>query len=51
MKIGVPREIYPEEKRVAASPDSVKQMLKLGYQVVVESQAGMGAQFSDESYR
>ncbi|MBF0097747.1 MAG: Re/Si-specific NAD(P)(+) transhydrogenase subunit alpha [Magnetococcales bacterium] len=51
MKIGIPREIYPEEKRVAASPDSVKQLIKMGYQVIIESNAGAAAQFTDDSYR
>ncbi|MBF0185714.1 MAG: Re/Si-specific NAD(P)(+) transhydrogenase subunit alpha [Magnetococcales bacterium] len=51
MKIGIPREIYPEEKRVAASPDSVKQLIKMGYQVVIESNAGAAAQFTDDSYK
>ncbi|MBF0399815.1 MAG: Re/Si-specific NAD(P)(+) transhydrogenase subunit alpha [Magnetococcales bacterium] len=51
MKIGIPKEIYPEERRVAASPDSVKQLIKMGYQVLVETSAGMAAQFSDASYQ
>ncbi|WP_130470931.1 Re/Si-specific NAD(P)(+) transhydrogenase subunit alpha [Candidatus Magnetaquicoccus inordinatus] len=50
MKIGIPREIYPEEKRVAASPDSVKQLIKMGYQVIVENNAGAAAQFTNDSY-
>ncbi|WP_427306221.1 Re/Si-specific NAD(P)(+) transhydrogenase subunit alpha [Cupriavidus sp. H39] len=51
MTIGVPREVHPGERRVAATPDSVKELLKLGYQVVVESGAGQEASFSDDDYR
>ena len=43
MTIGVPREVHPGERRVAATPDSVKELLKLGYQVVVETGAGQEA--------
>lgn len=51
MQIGIPREIYPGERRVAASPESVKQFIKLGFTVVVESNAGQAANFSDEVYQ
>ncbi|WP_116379936.1 Re/Si-specific NAD(P)(+) transhydrogenase subunit alpha [Cupriavidus taiwanensis] len=51
MTIGVPREVHPNERRVAATPDSVKELLKLGYQVVVETGAGLEASFSDDDYR
>nr|WP_116332462.1 Re/Si-specific NAD(P)(+) transhydrogenase subunit alpha [Cupriavidus taiwanensis] len=51
MTIGVPREAHPGERRVAATPDSVKELLKLGYQVVVETGAGLEASFSDDDYR
>ncbi|MDQ0140707.1 Re/Si-specific NAD(P)(+) transhydrogenase subunit alpha [Cupriavidus necator] len=51
MTIGVPREVHPGERRVAATPDSVKELLKLGYQVVVETGAGQEASFSDDDYR
>ncbi|WP_116325519.1 Re/Si-specific NAD(P)(+) transhydrogenase subunit alpha [Cupriavidus taiwanensis] len=51
MTIGVPREVHPGERRVAATPDSVKELLKLGYQVVVETGAGLEASFSDDDYR
>ncbi|MCV5753706.1 hypothetical protein OFN51_33430, partial [Escherichia coli] len=40
MQIGVPREILAGESRVAASPKSVEQLIKLGFDVVIESQAG-----------
>jgi len=51
MKIGVPREVWPGECRVAASPANVKRLVKMGFSVVVESGAGAAASFDDESYR
>ncbi|MEO5346066.1 MAG: Re/Si-specific NAD(P)(+) transhydrogenase subunit alpha [Magnetococcus sp. YQC-9] len=51
MQIGIPREIYPGERRVAASPDSVKQFIKLGFTVAVEKGAGQEANFSDEVFQ
>jgi len=50
MKIGVPRETWPGEKRVATTPDVVGQLIKLGFSVQVESGAGSAADFSDEAY-
>ena len=50
MLIGVPRESRPRETRVAATPTTVTQLLKLGYDVVVESGAGGGSSFPDEAY-
>ncbi|MFV0336073.1 MAG: NAD(P)(+) transhydrogenase (Re/Si-specific) subunit alpha, partial [Tropicimonas sp.] len=51
MKIGSPREIFPGESRVALTPDSAKQLQKLGYECAVESGAGQAAGFSDTAYR
>jgi NAD(P) transhydrogenase subunit alpha len=51
MKIGIPKEIHPGEKRVATTPDVAAQLQKLGFQVAIESGAGAAANFSDESYR
>ncbi len=51
MKIGVPKEIYPGERRVATTPEVVKQLAKLGYDVAIESGAGSAANFSDDDYR
>ena len=51
MQIAVPKEIISGEKRVATTPDVVTQLLKLGFQVAVESGAGEAASFSDEAYR
>jgi NAD(P) transhydrogenase subunit alpha len=50
-RIGVPREIFPGEKRVATVPDVVEKLIKLGFTVAVESGAGDQANFSDDSYR
>ncbi|MDO4970267.1 MAG: NAD(P)(+) transhydrogenase (Re/Si-specific) subunit alpha, partial [Comamonadaceae bacterium] len=50
-RIGVPRETFPLEKRVATVPEVVEKLIKLGFEVVIESGAGEPAQFSDDSYR
>jgi NAD(P) transhydrogenase subunit alpha len=50
-RIGVPREIFPGEKRVATVPEAVVKLVKLGFAVVVESGAGELAQLSDDDYR
>lgn len=49
--IGVPRETYPGEKRVATVPEVVEKLIKLGFSVSVESGAGDEANFSDDTYR
>jgi NAD(P) transhydrogenase subunit alpha len=51
LKIGVPREVFPGEKRVATVPEVVEKLIKLGFAVAVESGAGDAANFSDDSYR
>ena len=51
MRIGVPKEIYEGECRVATTPDVVAQLKKLGFDVAVESGAGEKASFSDDAYR
>ncbi len=50
MKIGIPKEIYKGETRVAATPEIVERMIKLGYEVSVEKNAGKAAGFSDSDY-
>src|SRR5450830_1868839 len=50
-RIGVPREVFPGEKRVATVPEAVEKLIKLGFIVAVESGAGDAANFSDEVYR
>jgi len=49
-RIGVPREIFPGEKRVATVPDVVTKLTKLGFAVVVEQGAGDLADLSDQAY-
>ena len=49
--IGIPRETYPGEKRVATVPDVVEKLIKLGFAVAVESGAGDAANFGDDIYR
>lgn len=50
-RIGVPREVFPLEKRVATVPDVVEKLIKLGFEVAVEAGAGEAANFSDDAYR
>ncbi|MDG5482504.1 Re/Si-specific NAD(P)(+) transhydrogenase subunit alpha [Mycolicibacterium gadium] len=50
MIIGIPRESLTGETRVAATPQTVGQLLKLGYAVVVESGAGAASSFADAAY-
>ena len=50
MIIGIPRESHAGETRVAATPQTVGQLIKLGYSVVVESGAGAASSFSDAAY-
>ena len=50
MIIGIPRESLPGETRVAATPQTVGQLIKLGYEVVVETGAGAASSFSDEAF-
>ncbi len=51
LTIGVPREVFAGEKRVATVPDVVGKLIKLGFAVKVESGAGDAANFSDDAYR
>lgn len=51
MKVGIPKEVYPGECRVAATPDTVKRLQKLGFAVLLEAGAGQRANFSDEAYQ
>ena len=51
MKIGVLKETRPGECRVALTPEVFKLLLKKGFQVVVEAQAGLASAFSDQSYQ
>ncbi|MDE2183918.1 MAG: Re/Si-specific NAD(P)(+) transhydrogenase subunit alpha [Alphaproteobacteria bacterium] len=48
--IGIPKETYAGEKRVATVPDIVEKLIKLGFAVTVESGAGDGASFYDDAF-
>lgn len=50
MRIGVPKERLTNESRVAATPKTVEQLLKLGFTVAIESGAGKEASFDDAAY-
>ena len=50
MKIGIPKELQAAERRVAATPDTVKRYAALGLEVVVEAGAGGGAALADEAF-
>ena len=50
MKVAVVKERRAFEHRVAASPDTVKRMIGMGLEVVVENGAGQGAWFSDAAF-
>ncbi|MDJ0880009.1 MAG: Re/Si-specific NAD(P)(+) transhydrogenase subunit alpha [Gammaproteobacteria bacterium] len=51
MRIVIPKEIQTGEKRVATTPDITHKLVAKGFQVWVESHAGMPASFSDDAYR
>ena len=50
MRVAVPREIRDDEKRVALVPDIINKLIKLGYDVVIESGAGVHAQATDDLF-
>ncbi|PCJ49013.1 MAG: NAD(P)(+) transhydrogenase (Re/Si-specific) subunit alpha [Gammaproteobacteria bacterium] len=51
MIIGIPKESFTGEKRVAASPKSVTTLIKMGFVVHIEKQAGFNANFSNGAYQ
>ncbi|MFT5469514.1 MAG: alanine dehydrogenase [Verrucomicrobiales bacterium] len=51
MTIGVPKEIKEQENRVAMVPSGVRQLSRRGHRVVVETGAGVGADYSDDEFR
>ncbi|MDJ0747963.1 MAG: Re/Si-specific NAD(P)(+) transhydrogenase subunit alpha [Woeseiaceae bacterium] len=51
MRIGVPKEVYEGEQRVATTPEVAGQLMKLGFEVAVESGAGRASSFSDAAYQ
>jgi H+-translocating NAD(P) transhydrogenase subunit alpha len=48
--IGIPKETFAGEKRVATAPEVVEKLIKLGFAVTVESGAGDGASFYDDAF-
>lgn len=51
MKIAIPKERRSDETRVAGSPDVVSKLISLGFDVVVEKDAGVQANFTDEAFK
>jgi proton-translocating NAD(P)+ transhydrogenase subunit alpha len=51
MRIAVPKETAPRERRIALVPESCKKLIQAGYEIVVESGAGEAAGFADQFYR
>lgn len=51
MRIGVPKETHPGERRVATVPEVAEKLIKLGFDVAIEKGAGEGAHFSDSDYQ
>jgi H+-translocating NAD(P) transhydrogenase subunit alpha len=51
MKVGVPKETAPDERRVALVPEIVAKLAQAGFDVVVEPGAGEAAAFTDEAFR
>lgn len=49
--VGIPKEIYPEERRVAATPATIERFRKLGLDVQVEAGAGEAARYADADYQ
>jgi NAD(P) transhydrogenase subunit alpha len=50
MQLGIPKEIYPGERRVAATPDTVRKLVSMGFSVTVQAGAGEQASFPDAHY-
>src|SRR5579859_4032907 len=50
MRVGVPREIKPDEYRVGLTPTAVREYVSRGHQVLVQTGAGVGAGYPDAVY-
>ena len=50
MRIGVPQETAPGERRVALVPESCKKLVQAGYEVAIEAGAGEHAGYADDAY-
>lgn len=51
MKICIPQESFPGEKRVATTPEIAEKLIAMGFTVAVESGAGFGSDYPDDAYR
>ena len=51
MIVGSPKEVFKGEARVAMTPESAKQIQKLGYTCILETGAGLQSNFSDKDYK
>ena len=51
MKIGVPKEIKPQENRIGLTPESVKSLVSNGHKVLVENNGGFEAGFDNNQYK
>ena len=50
MDVGIPKEVKDNEYRVAATPEGVRELVRAGHRVVVETSAGVGSAITDEQY-
>ena len=50
MKIGVPKEIKPQENRIGLTPDSVRTLVSEGHEVLIENNGGFEAGFENDQY-
>lgn len=51
MKVGIPREVKVKENRVSCTPGGVRMLVQAGHEVLVENDAGIGAQYPNEQYK
>ena len=51
MRIGVPKEIKPQENRIGLTPDSVRTLVSEGHEVLVENNGGFEAGFDNDQYK
>lgn len=51
MKICIPQESFPGEKRVATTPEIAEKLIAMGFTVAIESGAGLGSDYTDDAYR
>lgn len=50
MRVGIPTEVHPGERRVAGTPDTVAKLIKMGFEVSVQAGAGAGAHLEDAAF-